>query len=64
MCISTHTYIHRFPKQCLSFIVVPLNSRIASGQPRCLSLISPAADSLYSRIAGGQPRYLPKPSCQ
>ena len=44
----------------LFFIVIPLCSRIAGGQPKYLSLkyLSPAGDSLCSRIAGGQPKYL------
>ena len=41
----------------LGSIVIPLEIRIAGGQPKYLSLkyLSPAANSLEIRIAGGQP---------
>jgi hypothetical protein len=44
----------------LGSIVIPLEIRIAGGQPKYLSLkyLSPAANSLEIRIAGGQPKYL------
>jgi len=46
----------------LGSIVIPLEIRIAGGQPKYLSLkyLSPAANSLEIRIAG---RQVPKPRC-
>ena len=62
MCIYIipQTVLAQLRGSYLFFIVIPLCSRIAGGQPKYLSLkyLSPAGDSLCSRIAGGQPKYL------
>ena len=49
----TYPFLLRY----LGSIVIPLEIRIAGGQPKYLSLkyLSPAANSLEIRIAGGQP---------
>ena len=66
-CVYIYTYVYipqtvlaQLRGSYLAFIVIPLCSRIAGGQPKYLSLkyLSPAGDSLCSRIAGGQPKYL------